>query len=345
MIIARSPFRISFFGGGTDHPEYYLQEGGAVLTTAIDKYAYVTVNKFLSHMFEYAIRLSYSSVELAKTVDEVEHNIFRECLKRCAIEKDIAMHSIFDTHAFSGVGSSSSLTVSVLNALNAYKEKSLTPAELAREAIAVEKHMVRANVGCQDQVMAAYGGFKLIEFERENHIRVRDVTLSPLRLAELESHLFLVYTGIVRNASDITLHQVKRVNDNIPALRLLKSLAYEGRDILTKKKPLKEFGKMLHEAWEAKQSLDGGVSNPAIDDIYERGLKAGAWGGKLLGAGGGGFMLFFADPDVHPELKKVFPKKNILEVKINAPGSQIIYPAASQSSGVYETMPLAPLSL
>lgn len=325
MIIARSPFRISFFGGGTDHPEYFLKEGGAVLSTAIDKFAYVTASRFLSHMFEYAIRLSYSSVELAKTVEDIEHNIFRECLKHRGLTKDIALHSSFDTHAFSGLGSSSALTVSVLHALACLNKKFVSPEELACEAIFVEKHLVKDHVGWQDQIAAAYGGFNLIEFKTENDFAVRRVLLSSKRFADFESHLFLVYTGMIRKASDITAHQVKRIPKNRETLRELKAMAYEGYDILTRETSLQRFGELLNDAWEKKCSLDGGITNETIDAIYKKGLRAGAWGGKLLGAGGGGFVLFFAPPDVQKRLVKIFPHKHILPVKINAPGSQIIF--------------------
>ncbi|TSC73244.1 MAG: D-glycero-alpha-D-manno-heptose-7-phosphate kinase [Parcubacteria group bacterium Gr01-1014_70] len=325
MIIARAPFRISFFGGGTDHPEFFLKEGGAVLSTAIDKYVYVTANRFLSHMYDYAIRLSYSSVELAKNLNDVEHNIFRECLRYCGVTKDIALHSAFDAHAFSGLGSSSSLTVSILHALHCINKEFITPEELARAAIFVEKKMVKDKVGYQDQIAAAYGGFNFIEFKPTGDFHVQCVHMQPSRMVDIESHLFLVYTGIVRKASDITALQIKKIQQNMLALRALKAMAYDGYDLLIKNKPLKKFGLLLNEAWVQKRTLDSGVSNEKIDALYKRGLKAGAWGGKLLGAGGGGFILFFAPPSARAKLAKSFPKKDILPVKINAPGSQIIF--------------------
>ncbi|MDP2593105.1 MAG: GHMP kinase [bacterium] len=325
MIISRAPLRISFFGGGTDHPEFFLNEGGAVLSTAIDKYTYVTANRFLSYMFEYAIRLSYSSVELVKNVNEIEHQIFRECLKRCGIKKDLALHSIFDTHAYSGLGTSSSLTVSVLQALHCFNNKWISPRDLAREAIYVERNMVKDKVGCQDQIAAAYGGLNFIEFQTEKDFVVNRIALSPRRLAELESYVFIVYTGKLRKASEITAHQLKKIKENTQALKDMKRMAYEGRDILVNNKPLRKFGELLGEAWGKKRTLDGGVSNSAIDEMYEKGLKAGALGGKLLGAGGGGFLLFFAEHGLHPKLAKLFQKKNILPVKLNAPGAQIIF--------------------
>jgi D-glycero-alpha-D-manno-heptose-7-phosphate kinase len=325
MIISRAPVRISFFGGGTDYPEYFLQEGGAVLATAIDKFSYVTASPFLSHLFDYSMRISYRKVEIVKEVQGIEHNVFRECLKLCNFERDIELHNCADLPAFTGLGSSSAFTVSLLHALHSFKGEFLRPHELAYEAIHVERHILKDNVGCQDQVLAAFGGFNLVEFHTEKNIVVKRVAVSPQRLAEFESHLFLVFTGITRKASDVVAHQLKRVGQNLPSLRAMRAMVYEGHDILVSDRPLREFGDLLHKAWEAKRTLDGGVSNAAIDEIYDIGRKAGAWGGKLLGAGGGGFMLFFAPPQAHAKLREVFAGRQILDVKINAPGSQIIF--------------------
>jgi len=325
MLISRAPLRISFFGGGTDYPEFFLKEGGAVLATAIDKYSYVTASPFLSHLFDYSIRCSYRKVELTRNVHEIEHNVFRECLKVCGIEKDVELHNVADLPAFTGLGSSSAFTVSLLHALHSFKGEFLQPQELAYEAIHVERHILKENVGCQDQILAALGGFNLIEFRTERDIVVNRVPLSPQRLAEFEAHLLLVFTGIRRKASEIVAKQLKRVDQNTQALYAIRAMAYQGCEILTGHKSLREFGELLHQAWQAKRSLDGGVSNPEIDEIYEQGRNAGAWGGKLLGAGGGGFMLFFAPPAVHPKLSAVFADRQLLKVKINAPGSQIIF--------------------
>jgi D-glycero-alpha-D-manno-heptose-7-phosphate kinase len=325
MIISRAPVRISFFGGGTDYPEYFLQEGGAVLATAIDKFSYVTASPFLSHLFDYSMRISYRKVEIVKEVQGIEHNVFRECLKLCGFERDIELHNCADLPAFTGLGSSSAFTVSLLHALHTFKGQFLRPQELACEAIQVERHILKDNVGCQDQVLAAYGGFNLVEFRTEKDIVVNRVPLSPRRMADFEAHLFLVFTGITRKASDVVAHQLKRVTQNLPALRAMRAMVYEGQDILVTGRPLREFGELLHQAWEAKRGLDGGISNPEIDAIYETGRQAGAWGGKLLGAGGGGFMLFFAPPETHPNLRQVFANRQSLNIKINAPGSQIIF--------------------
>jgi D-glycero-alpha-D-manno-heptose-7-phosphate kinase len=325
MIISRAPVRMSFFGGGTDYPEYFLKEGGAVLATAIDKFSYVTASPFLSHLFDYSIRVSYRKVELARELKEIEHSVFRECLGFCGLEKDIELHNVADLPAFTGLGSSSAFTVSLLHALHSFKGEFLKPRELAREAIFVERHLLKENVGCQDQIMAAYGGFNLVEFRTEEEIDVHRVALKPERLAEFEKHLFLVFTGITRKASDVVAHQLKRVSQNLDSLRAMRAMVYRGHDILTSECDLQKFGELLHEAWQAKRTLDGGVSNSEIDEIYHKGIKAGAWGGKLLGAGGGGFMLFFAAPSSHDHLAEVFKGRQILKVRINAPGSQIIF--------------------
>jgi D-glycero-alpha-D-manno-heptose-7-phosphate kinase len=325
MIISRAPVRISFFGGGTDYPEYFLKEGGAVLATAIDKFSYVTASPFLSHLFDYSMRISYRKVELVKEVCNIEHNVFRECLKLCSFERDIELHNFADLPAFTGLGSSSAFTVSLLQALHTFKGQFLRPHELACEAIHVERHILKDNVGCQDQVLAAYGGFNLVEFRTETDFVVNRVPLPPQRLADFESHLFLVFTGITRKASDVVAHQLKRVDQNLPALGAMRAMVYKGHDILVSGRSLREFGELLHQAWEAKRGLDGGISNAEIDEIYTTGRKAGAWGGKLLGAGGGGFMLFFAPPEAHAKLRHFFAGRQILDVKINAPGSQIIF--------------------
>jgi D-glycero-alpha-D-manno-heptose-7-phosphate kinase len=325
MIISRAPVRISFFGGGTDYPEYFQREGGAVLATAIDKFSYVTASPFLSHLFDYSIRLSYRKAELVKSVDEIEHNVYRECLRLCGIRGDIELHTVADLPAFTGLGSSSSFTVSLLQALHSFRGEFLTPYELACEAIEVERNILKENVGCQDQVMAAFGGFNLIEFRTERDFTVTRVPLSPARLAELESHLLLVFTGIKRRASDVVAGQLKRIEQNTGALRELRVLVQEGYDILTRHRPWREFGELLDRGWRAKRTLDGGVSNPEIDVMYAAGLEAGAWGGKLLGAGGGGFLLFMAPPETKPKLEAAFKDRQLLPVKLNAPGSQIIF--------------------
>jgi D-glycero-alpha-D-manno-heptose-7-phosphate kinase len=326
MIISRAPLRVSFFGGGTDYPEYFLKEGGAVLATTIDRYCYITASHFASHLFDYAVRVSYRKVEIVKTVSELEHSVFRECLKLCKLEKDIELHTVADLPAFTGLGSSSTFTVSLLHALHSFKGEFLTPFELACEAIHIERNVLRDNVGCQDQIMAAFGGFNLIEFRTEKDFQVQCVPVTDARRQELEEHLVLVFTGIKRKASDVVSKQLQRVSQNVPTLREIHAMAHEGFNILTQNsRSLHEFGELLHRAWCAKRNLDGSISNLEIDNMYELGREAGALGGKLLGAGGGGFLLFFAPPAAHNRIKKTFTDKELLRVKLNTLGSQIIF--------------------
>jgi D-glycero-alpha-D-manno-heptose-7-phosphate kinase len=325
MIIARAPVRVSFFGGGTDYPEHFLREGGAVLATAIDKFSYITASRFYSSLFDYAIRVSYRKVELARQVQEIEHNVYRECLRLCGLERDLELHAVADLPAFSGLGSSSTFTVSLLHALHSFKGEFVTPLQLAYEAIHVERNLLHDRVGCQDQVMAALGGFNLVEFRREDDIIVNRLPVSLGRVAELEAHLFIVFTGITRRAAEVVAGQLERVQANAAALHAMRAMVDRGAEILIGDRPLAEFGALLHQAWEAKRSLSNDVSNGEIDRMYAAGRQAGAWGGKLLGAGGGGFLLFFAPPEKHPNLQQAFAGYQQLRVKLNAPGSQIIF--------------------
>ena len=327
MIITRAPLRISFFGGGTDYPEYYLEseEGGAVLATAIDKYSYVTASRFESELFDFSIRVSYSKAESAKRVEDIEHRVFREALKLCGYERDIELHTVADLPAFTGLGSSSSFTVALLQALRSFRGEYKSPLALAREAIEVERSRVGDHVGCQDQVTAAVGGFNLIEFRRDGEFRVHPLPLSRDRLAEFESHLLLVYTGITRRASDLAARHLQRLGDNRARLAAMRRMALRGWDALTGGGPLSAFGGLLHEAWEAKRSLDPAISGAEIDAMYGQGRDAGALGGKLLGAGGGGFLAFFAPPERHAALRRAFAPRPILDFSIAAAGSQVIF--------------------
>jgi D-glycero-alpha-D-manno-heptose-7-phosphate kinase len=325
MIISRAPLRVSFFGGGTDFPEYFREHGGAVLATAIDKFSYVTVSAFQSHLFDYAVRVSYSKGELVKNLDEIQHPVFRECLRYCGFAKDIEIHTVADLPAFTGLGSSSSFTVSMLQALHAYKGEFIRPLELAYEAIHIERNVLKECVGVQDQATAAIGGFNVLEFHAEDDIRVHSLSLSPGRIQEIEAHLFMVFTGVKRRAHNLEAKKIQNFSANGDHLREMRRMVDDGHDLLVSAKPLAEFGSLLHNAWMAKRRLDGCVSTPEIDMLYEIGIAAGAWGGKLLGAGGGGFILFIAPPECHGKLKKVFSEKHTMNIRINAPGSQVVF--------------------
>jgi D-glycero-alpha-D-manno-heptose-7-phosphate kinase len=325
MIITRAPVRISFLGGGTDYPEHFLRHGGAVLATAVDQYNYVTAHRHESRMFDYAVRVQYRKVESVTRIDDIEHAVFRECLRYCGIERDIELHTIANLPAFTGLGSSSTFTVSLLHALHAFKGEFRRPLDLAYEAIHIERHVLGDRVGCQDQTLAAVGGFNLIEFRKEDDIRVQRVPITPQRRDEFAAHLFMVYTGVTRRASEVVAKQLARVHDNTQTLLRMRALVDEGWNLLTGNGPLDAFGALLHESWQAKRSLDAGVSGDFIDQLYARGIAAGALGGKLLGAGGGGFLLFFAPPERHDRLRSALGELNHVALAIDAPGSQIVY--------------------
>lgn len=324
LTMTKAPVRVSFFGGGTDYPEYFNQHGGAVLATAIDKYSYVTANTFLSKLFDYKVRISYREVELVKEVSDIQHGVFRECLNFLNISSDIELHNVADLPAFSGLGSSSTFTVSLLQALHAYKGDIVNGIQLAYEAIHVERNLLKDNVGCQDQTMAAVGGFNVLEFKTEDDIKVHRIPVSQDRIRELESHLLLVFTNITRKASNVVAGQLKRVSQNEQTLRAMRGMVDTGYAILTSNTSICEYGELLHKAWVAKQTLASDVSNQSINQMYKKARDHGAIGGKLLGAGGGGFLLLFARPEIHGKLRSAFSEQQIVDVKLNARGSEIV---------------------
>jgi D-glycero-alpha-D-manno-heptose-7-phosphate kinase len=323
MIITRAPLRISFLGGGTDYPEYFTVEGGAVLATAIDQYAYITANHFHSELFDYSIRIAYRKVELAHSLDDIQHIPFREALRHCGVTRDIELNYMADLPAFTGLGSSSSFTVALLQALHAYCGRYRSGLELAYQAIHLERHILGDRVGCQDQVLAAVGGFNLIEFRAEDDILVHRLALSPQRIQELQCHLLLFFTGIRRSASEVAGKQIQKISENRATLRQMHALVERGFDVLISGRPVSEFGELLHRGWLLKRSLDQGVTCANIDAMYARARAAGAIGGKLLGAGGGGFLLIVARPEDQPRIRAEMAEFPTLNVSLAASGSQL----------------------
>lgn len=325
MIISKTPFRVSFFGGGTDYPEYFLRYGGAVLGTAIDKFAFLSAHSFRSRLFDYTIRLAYRQVECVSSIEEIEHAPFRECLRWTGISRDIELNYTAEVPSFSGLGTSSSFVVGVLNALYAFQGKAVRPLELAYEAIEIEREVLKEAVGCQDQTFAAVGGLNVLEFRTTKDIVVHRVPLSPERLQLLQDHLLMVFTGMRRRAHDIAAKQVARIGLNLERLKRMRAMVDKGYAILTGNGGLNRFGELLHEAWRLKSELDSSISNGTIREVYERGRSAGALGGKLLGAGGGGFILFFVPPERQAAVRAEFRDLEVLPLKVNAPGSHIIH--------------------
>lgn len=322
MIISRTPFRMSFFGGGTDYPTWYEENPGAVLATTINKYCYISC-RYLPPFFEHKSRIIYSKMEHVHNIDEIDHPAVREVLRFLKIEKGIEIHHDADLPARTGLGSSSSFTVGLLNSLYAMLGQMSSKAQLAKEAIHVEQNMCNENVGCQDQALAAYGGLNFVEFGGAEHLQVNKVTLPPERIKKFQSHLMLFFTGFSRTASTIAAHQIKNIPKKQVELKRMHEMATEGLDLL-KADRLNDFGNLLDEAWQIKRGLSDKISTPYIDEIYSAARGAGATGGKLLGAGGGGFVLFFAPPEQQEKIREKLSKLLLVPFKFESLGTQII---------------------
>ncbi len=324
MIISRTPYRISFFGGGTDYPAWYREHGGAVLATSIDKYCYLSA-RFLPPFFEHRIRVVYSKIEDCHDIDEIQHPAVREILRFLAFERGVEIHHDGDLPARSGIGSSSSFCVGLLHALYALTGRMPSKHQLADEAIHIEQAVLNETVGSQDQVTAAHGGFNHLMFQPSGEISVRPITIPPARQRDLESHLLLFFTGIKRTSSDVAQSYVHNLEGKKRHLRIMKDLVDEALAVLASERPLDNFGGLLHESWLAKRSLSAEVSTHEVDAIYQSALASGALGGKLLGAGGGGFLLLFAPPDRHEALKQKLAGLIHVPFRFEFAGSQIIF--------------------
>jgi len=324
MIINRTPYRISFFGGGTDFPAWFRKHGGAVLAATIDKYCYLTC-RYLPPFFEHRIRLVYSRIESCHSLDEIAHPSVREVLRYLKINRGVEIHHDGDLPARSGMGTSSSFTVGLLHALYALKGFMPSKHQLAEESIHIEQEVLKETVGSQDQVSASYGGFNHISFLPNGTFSVRPITLTQDRLKELNSHLMLFYTGIKRTSAEVAESYVNDIEARRRQLRIMKDLIEESISILNNGDDLCGFGELLHEAWQAKRSLSAAVSNSFVDEIYQSAISAGAIGGKLTGAGGGGFMLLFAPPSRQKEIREKLNTLIHVPFKIEFSGSQIIF--------------------
>src|SRR5215471_19521194 len=324
MIITSTPLRISFFGGGTDYPVWYREHGGAVLSTTIDKSCYITC-RWLPPFFDYHSRVSYSKMENVATNDLIAHPSVRACLQFLGIEEGVEVHHIADLPARTGLGTSSAFTVGLLLGLYALRNQMRDKHSLAMEAIKVEQEILKEAVGAQDQVSAAYGGFNRINFGRDGSIEVNRILTSEDRLAELEQHLALYFTGFSRTASEIAQEQLRLTPQRTRELNTMLGLVDEAEAIVTNpNRPLSEFGRLLHESWKIKRTLTQRITNPVLDEIYEAGLSAGALGGKLLGAGGGGFMAFFVPPERRDALRRRLKRLLCIPFAFSTKGSQIV---------------------
>ena len=325
MIISRTPTRISFFGGGTDYPDWYEVHDGSVISATINKYSYITVRN-LPPFFPYKHRIRYFKNEEVHDVSDIKHPSVRECLKFLSIDRGIEVVHNADLPARSGLGSSSTFTVGMLNALYAHQKYLPTKRELAVNAIEIEQQIIKESVGSQDQVAAAFGGLNYIKFSRIGQFEVNPILLSDDRLHDLQSHLLLCFTGFSRTASEIAAKQIKKITTNTRILNQISSLTSEALISLTQdQKDIRIFGELLNNQWRLKRELDETVSNEVIDSLYDKGIRAGATGGKLLGAGAGGFFLFFAEPRFHQKIIDSLHDKMFVPFRFDTTGSSIVY--------------------
>jgi D-glycero-alpha-D-manno-heptose-7-phosphate kinase len=324
MIISRTPFRISFFGGGTDYPVWFQENGGSVLATTIDKFCYISC-RYLPPFFEHRSRIAWSLIELVENNADIEHPAARETLRFLDLEEGVEVHHHGDLPARAGLGSSSSFTVGLLNSLCAMKGAMPSKRQLACDAIHVEQVRLQENVGCQDQIMAAFGGFNRVDFGSGEDFRVSPIILPKERIEDFQDHLALFFTGLSRTASDIAAKQIQATPNKVSELNTMLQFVDEAVGILSSSGDLGDLGRLLHENWMIKKSLTESVSTTEIDEIYGKALNAGALGGKLLGAGGGGFLLFFVNPENRDRLQQALAPLLHVPFRFERSGSQIVF--------------------
>jgi D-glycero-alpha-D-manno-heptose-7-phosphate kinase len=322
MIIIRTPYRISFFGGGTDYPAWYREHGGCVLSTSINKCSFLVLRK-LPEIFDYRYKIRYFNDEVTKSIDDIQMPTIREAIKYMNFEEGLDITHHGDLPNRTGIGSSSSFTVSLIHGLSTLKNEQITKRDLARKAIYLEQNILRESVGSQDQVAAAFGGFNRIEFGGYTEFTVLSLHIKKEILQELESWVQLFFTEKLRNSFDIAEKKITNISSKKIDLNIMKDLTHEAERVLFEHR-IYDFANLLNDQWKLKKSMESSITNTEIDDIYDKGIQAGAVGGKLLGAGGGGFILFLTPPHMQ---KKVAEKLKLRQVPLNFDylGSQLIY--------------------
>ena len=324
MIISRTPYRVSFFGGGTDYPGWYREHGGAVLAAGIARYCYITC-RWLPPFFAHKSRIVYSIIEDVMRAEEIQHPAVREALRYLDIRDGIEIHHDGDLPKMTGLGTSSSFAVGLLHALHALRGEYRSRLQLAEEAIHVERDRCGDNVGSQDQVTAAFGGLNHIRFAPDDSIAVEPVPLPAERMKEFQDSLLLFFTGFSRISSEVVAEQLGNIPRKQKELAEMAAMVDQGLRILTGGRDLADFGRLLHESWLLKRSLSARVSSPAIDAMYATALKAGATGGKIAGAGGGGFLLLFVEEDRREAVKQALGNLLHVPFDLDHAGSQIIF--------------------
>ena len=325
MIICRTPFRISFFGGGTDFPRWYKDNGASVISSTIDKYCYINV-RYLPKFFKYNYRLRYFKTEQVKTINQIKHPSFREIIKFIDLDNSgLEIVHNADLPALSGLGASSSSTVCLLQALNTLKGKFVTKKMLATDALYIEQKILKEFVGSQDQIATAFGGLNHIRFNNNKSFEVNPIINKNFNLKKLEKSLVLIYTGIQRKASVIEKYKAQNIKQNGKHLHQISEITNEALKYFNGKLDLKEIGKLLKEQWSMKKNLSKKVTNRLIDNMFDDGIGCGAFGAKLLGAGSGGFMLFICDEKSKIKIREKFKNFLFIPIKFETTGSQIIY--------------------
>jgi D-glycero-alpha-D-manno-heptose-7-phosphate kinase len=333
LIITRTPYRISFFGGGTDYPVWWKENGGAVLATTIKRYCYITCTPRLP-FYDFKYLVSWSENETVNQIDEIVHPSVRESLRYLEVEHGIDVRTMGELPARAGLGASSAFTVGLINGLHGLRGETPSPMQLTAESIHIEQDMIGENVGCQDQVMAAFGGLNKVDFNQDGSLGINPINMGAERSAELQSNLMLVFTGIMRRASEVAGVQIEATGrgDLSDRLKTMQQMVSEGARILTSGSDLDDFGRLLHEGWQLKRSLTPAISNSDIDDLYKGIRDCGAIGGKLTGAGGGGFLLLYAPPEAQARIRQRYPDLIHVDVTFESQGSQVVFADREASS-------------
>jgi D-glycero-alpha-D-manno-heptose-7-phosphate kinase len=341
MIISRTPYRISFFGGGTDYPGWFRENGGAVLGTSINKYCYITC-RYLPPFFDHRFRIQYTRTEGVSSIDEIAHPAVREVLRFLDFSRGLEIHHDGDLPARSGMGSSSAFTVGLLHSLYALRGEMPSKHRLAMESIHIEQDMIRETVGSQDQVLTSFGGFNVAQFEPNGDVLVRPVTIPAERRQELGSRFMLFFTRVPRTASQVADSYVPRLRDKKTELCAMREMVDEAAGILASDRDIDDFGRLMHECWKVKRSLGEGIATDHITEVYAAARAAGALGGKVLGAGGGGFMLFFVPPERQDAVREALRDLLWVPFRFEHHGSQIIFFGEEEDYSEHEARPCAP---
>jgi D-glycero-alpha-D-manno-heptose-7-phosphate kinase len=320
MIIVQTPLRISLFGGGTDFPDYFRAEGGSVLSTTIDKYIYVIIKE----RFDDQIRISYTVTEIVDQVDDIAHELIREALKITGIKNSVEIITMGDIPAGTGLGSSSAVSVGALHAFHTYRDGAVSKERLAREACEIEVDILKKPIGYQDQYIASYGGLRFFKFHQNGIVSNQPVEINSGIPSQLSERLLLLYSGVTRKSETILTEQKNNINKNLVALSKLKDMACEARAALTEDR-LDDVGYLLHESWELKKKMATGISNGKLEDIYQTARNAGAIGGKVTGAGGGGFLMLYCPPDKKDKVRHALPNLIELPFRLDPKGSRVIF--------------------